>query len=283
MPDPAPAFPKVALLQMTSGVDPEANCAVICDALKAAAGQGAGMLFAPEMSLLLDRDRERSAQHIGAEDGDLYVTLLCNAARENGIWLHIGSAAFLAESAPEKRVNRSLVIDDQGRVRARYDKVHLFDVDLATGGSWRESSTYQGGSMPVVVDSPLGPLGLSICYDLRFPRLYGALTNAGATILAIPAAFTVPTGEAHWHVLLRARAIECGAFVIASAQCGHHDDGRSTYGHSLVVDPWGRVLLDMGTAPGIGYASLDLGEVTRVRQSIPSLANQRVIGEVAIR
>lgn len=276
----------IALLQMTSGIEPERNSAHIVSALGEARAGGAKILFAPEMSLLLDRDRLRSAAHIKAETDDTQIKMLQAAAREYGVWLHLGSAPFIAENngdtAPEKRVNRTLVIDGSGVVRARYDKIHLFDVDLATGESWRESSTYEGGEAPVVLDTPWGRLGLSICYDLRFPDLYVALTNAGATMLAIPAAFTVPTGEAHWHILQRARAIEAGVFVIAAAQVGTHEDGRTTYGHSLVVDPWGKILLDMGDTAGVGFATLDPAEIGKVRAAIPALANRKRIGEVQI-
>ncbi len=162
-------------------------------------------------------------------------------------------------------------------IRARYDKMHLFDVDLATGESWRESSAYRAGDRPVVADTPLGKMGLTICYDIRFPDLYSMLSQSGATIFAVPAAFTVPTGKAHWHVLLRARAIESAAFVIAAAQTGKHEDGRETYGHSLVIDPWGEVLLDMGSEPGLGFAELDLDRVTEVRAQIPVHLNRRDI------
>jgi len=199
------------------------------------------------------------------------------AAAKAGIWVHLGSLALLAE-AGEKLVNRGFVIDDQGEIRARYDKIHLFDVDLPTGESWRESASYARGQRAVVVDTPIGALGMSICYDLRFPALYAALTNEGATVLSIPAAFTVPTGEAHWHVLMRARAIEAGAFVVAAAQVGRHEDDRTTYGHSLVVDPWGRVLLDMGgEAPGLGFVDIDPAALEEVRQRLPAIWHRRPI------
>ena len=171
----------------------------------------------------------------------------------------------------------------RGEVRARYDKMHLFDVDLPTGESWRESWRYAAGDAPAVVRTPLGLVGLSVCYDLRFPALYASLAAAGATVLSVPAAFTVPTGGAHWHVLLRARAIEAGAFVVAAAQCGTHEDGRRTYGHSLVVDPWGRVLLDMAEEEdAIGFADIDDALVTSARSAIPVLTHRRAIGEARI-
>lgn len=272
----------IAILQMTSGIDPQQNCAQLCDALNEASNGGAKMLFAPEMCLLLDRDRERSGRYLTKESDSPFIPTLQSAARETGVWLHLGSAPFITDNDPKKRVNRSIIIDDQGSIRARYDKIHLFDVDLTTGESWRESSVFDGGQQPVAVDTPWGRLGLSICYDLRFPDLYRALTNAGAMMLAIPAAFTVTTGEAHWHILQQARAIEAGVFVIAAAQCGTHQDGRSTYGHSLVVDPWGDILLDMGSEPGLGFATIDPAVIDKVRASVPALANRRVIGEVKI-
>ncbi|MBC8095156.1 MAG: carbon-nitrogen hydrolase family protein, partial [Akkermansiaceae bacterium] len=198
-------------------------------------------------------------------------------AAQAGIWVHLGSLALLDERG-DRLVNRGFVIDGAGEIRARYDKIHLFDVDLPTGESWRESAAYRGGERAVVVDTPLGPLGLSICYDLRFADLYSALSNEGATIFSIPAAFTVPTGEAHWHVLMRARAIEAGAFVVAAAQVGTHADGRTTWGHSLVVDPWGAVVLDMGgDAPGLGFAELDLDAVEEVRKRLPAIWHRRPI------
>jgi predicted amidohydrolase len=268
---------KIALFQARTGIDPAANGAELAGRAREAAAGGAAMLFTPEMSGLLDRNRERAAAHLTYEANDPVLAAVRDAAAAAGIWVHLGSLALLAE-AGDKLVNRGFVIDPAGEIRARYDKIHLFDVDLATGESWRESAAYRGGDRAVVVDTPLGPLGLSICYDLRFADLYSALSNYGATAFSIPAAFTVPTGEAHWHVLMRARAIEAGAFVIAAAQVGAHADGRTTYGHSLVVDPWGEVLLDMGgEAPGLGFAELDLGAVEEVRRRLPAIWHRRPI------
>jgi predicted amidohydrolase len=198
------------------------------------------------------------------------------AAARHGVWVQLGSLALRQEET-ERLANRSFLIDADGEIRARYDKIHLFDVDLPTGESWRESASYAPGSRSVVAETPWGRLGLSICYDLRFPNLYRTLSDAGATMLSVPAAFTVPTGQAHWHVLLRARAIEAGAFVIAAAQSGTHADGRTTFGHSLVVDPWGEVLLDMGEGTGIGFAEIDPQRVTEVRARIPVLSHRRAI------
>ena len=267
---------RAALLQMRSGIDPAENAAALTAAVRAAKAGGADMLFTPEMSGLLDRDRTRAAASIVAEDEDRVLAAVCEAAARAGLWIQLGSLA-LRGGSDGRYVNRGFVIDAAGTIRARYDKIHLFDVDLAHGGSWRESAAYAPGDAPVLVRTPWGLLGLSICYDLRFPDLYRALSDAGATILAVPAAFTVPTGEAHWHVLLRARAIEAGAFVIAAAQAGRHADGRETYGHSLAVDPWGTPLLDMGDGEGLGFAELDPADVDAVRARVPALRHRRPI------
>ncbi len=268
---------KIALLQMTSGLDPRANAETIVAAVAQAAQAGAAMLFTPEMSGLVDRDRQRAHAAVRGEADDQVLAAVQSAARMHAIWVSIGSLAVKGDWGDGRLANRGFVIDAGGGIVARYDKIHLFDVDLATGESWRESAAYVPGTDAVVVDTPLGRLGLSICYDLRFPALYGALTGNGAQLLAIPAAFTVSTGEAHWHVLQRARAIEGGCFVIAAAQTGLHEDGRQTFGHSLVVDPWGTVLLDMGTGPGLGLCEIDLDQVTAVRGRIPVLSHRRVI------
>ena len=270
---------KIALYQAQTGIEPEANAAELVRRVDEAAAGGAAMLFTPEMSGLLDRDRGRAEPHLRSEADDPVLAAVRAAAKDNGIWVHLGSLALRAEEGG-RLVNRGFVIDDSGEVRARYDKMHLFDVDLPTGESWRESASYQGGERPVLVDTPVGPLGLSICYDLRFACLYASLSDAGATVFAIPAAFTVPTGNAHWHVLMRARAIEAGAFVIAAAQVGRHEDGRETYGHSMVVDPWGLVLLDMdGKGPGLGFAELDPAAVDEVRRRLPAISHRRPIPE----
>lgn len=267
---------KIAVLQMTSGVDPAANGDALVAAVNAAAASGAAMLFTPEMSGLLDSDAKRAAQSVQFEREDDVLARVCIAAKTAGIWVHLGSLA-VRHDVDARWSNRGFVIDDHGDVVARYDKMHLFDVDLATGESWRESARYIPGEGLAAVDTPIGKLGLAICYDMRFPALFQGLSNAGATVLSIPAAFTVPTGQAHWHTLLRARAIENAAFVIAAAQTGHHADGRDTYGHSLVIDPWGRVLLDMGDAPGLGYADLDLAISDEVRSRIPVIRHRRPI------
>jgi predicted amidohydrolase len=271
---------KIALLQMTSGIDPAANAATIAAATTEAARAGATMLFTPEMSGLIDRDRARAVQAIVAEEADETLAAVRESARTHRLWVHIGSLAVRREDG--KWANRSFLIDDTGAIRARYDKLHLFDVDLPTGESWRESAAYTGGARAVVAASPIDLLGMTICYDLRFPDLYRALSDAGATVLAVPAAFTRPTGAAHWHVLLRARAIEAGAFVVAAAQTGVHEDGRATYGHSLVIDPWGEVLLDMGEAAGLGFVDIDPARVDEVRSRIPVLQHRRSIPPVEV-
>lgn len=270
---------RIALLQMTSGIDPAVNAADLKHGIAAAAANGASMLFAPEMAGLIDVDRARAAASIHLEADDPVLAAVCAAAAASGIWVHLGSLAVRRDDG--RLANRGFVIDAAGVIRARYDKLHLFDVDLPTGESWRESAAYAAGDHTAVVDTPVGALGLSICYDLRFPALYAAMAEAGAELLAIPAAFTRLTGAAHWHALMRARAIENGCFVIAAAQAGAHEDGRSTYGHSLVVDPWGDVLLDMGEARGLGFAEIDPGQVAAVRGRIPVLAHRRSIPPIS--
>lgn len=269
---------RIALLQMTSGIDPGGNAQAIDDAITAAKAGGAQMLFTPEMSGMIDRDRVRAATKIRREFGDPVLGAAREAAAREGLFVSLGSLAI--ERDDGHWANRSFVIDDTGAVVARYDKMHMFDVELATGESWRESAAYASGEEVISCKSPLGQLGLTICYDLRFPALFGALGDRRCDAIAVPSAFTVPTGRDHWHVLVRARAIEASAFVIAAAQVGEHEDGRRTYGHSLVVDPWGEVLLDMGgESPGLGFADIDLGRISEVRAQLPSLANRRPIAK----
>ena len=270
---------RAAILQMQTGIEPPANARAILRAVEEARGGGADILFTPEMSNLLDRDRSRSEAQLRNEDEDETLAAVREAAASAGLWVHLGSLALRGQDG--MRLNRGFLIDAAGAIRARYDKIHLFDVDLATGESWRESAVYARGERAVAPETPWGKLGLSICYDIRFPDLYRSLTDAGAAILAIPAAFTVPTGKAHWHILLRARAIEAGVFVIAAAQAGKHEDGRETFGHSLVVGPWGDVLLDMGEAPGLGFVDLDLAQVAEVRSRVPALNHRRPIRNVS--
>ena len=270
---------RIALFQSNTGIDPDANAGALVRAIGEAARGGATMLFTPEMSGLLDRDSQRASANLRPEEDDPVLAACRNAAKDHAIWLHLGSVAVLVGDG--KVANRGFVIDRTGVVRARYDKIHLFDVDLPTGESWRESSVYQAGKGAVLVNgTPIGRLGLTICYDLRFPGLFARIAEANADVISVPAAFTVPTGRAHWHVLLRARAIEAGLFVVAAAQTGRHEDGRQTFGHSLVVDPWGEVLLDMGEEVGVGFADIDLARIPEVRSRIPALNHRRPIPAV---
>ena len=272
---------RIALFQSCTGIDPAANSQALVAAIREASDGGAEMLFTPEMSGLLDRDSERAASNLRSEEDDEVLAASREAAARHGLWLHLGSLAVRTDE--QKLANRTFVIDPTGAIRARYDKIHLFDVDLPTGESWRESAVYRPGQGAVVLEgTPVGLLGLTICYDLRFPALFSRLAEAGAQTVAVPAAFTVPTGRAHWEVLLRARAIEAGVFVVAAAQSGRHADGRETYGHSLVIGPWGEPLLDMGEATGVGFADIGLSRVEDVRRRIPALVHRRPIAEAAV-
>ena len=267
---------RIAILQMTSGIEPAANAQTLVRAVEQAAEGGAAMLFTPEMSGMLDRDRKRAAESICPESEDVVLAAVRAAAAKAGVWVALGSLAVEREDG--RWANRSFLIDGSGAIAARYDKIHMFDVALASGESWRESAAYAPGEAVVTAETPVGKLGLTICYDVRFPALFEELGKQSCDFIAIPAAFTVPTGEAHWHLLQRTRAIEASAFVVAAAQVGEHEDGRRTYGHSLVVDPWGEVLLDMGgDAAGLGFAELDSARIADVRGQLPSLANRRDI------
>ena len=273
---------KIAVLQSTTGIDPVENAATIVAAARRAGSEGATMLFTPEMSGLLDRDRKRAAPHIVLEADNRVLAASREAAARQGLWIALGSLAVAREDA--RWANRSLLIAPDGTIAARYDKIHMFDVDLANGESWRESHAYAPGEEVVVVDdTPIGRLGLTVCYDIRFPALFEELGRLCCDAIAIPAAFTVPTGTAHWHLLQRARAVEASAWVIAAAQTGRHADGRETFGHSLVVDPWGDVLLDMGREPGLGFATVDPARTAELRAQLPSLANRRQIPRSAER
>jgi predicted amidohydrolase len=264
---------KVALIQMRSGLEPEANLAAVLAGIDEAKRGGADYVQTPEMTNVLEIKRERLLAKIVGDEHDATLATLREVARKLSIYIHIGSLAIKA--SPEKAANRSFLIDRKGDVVARYDKIHMFDVDLAGGESYRESNTYRAGELAVVADLPWGRLGLTVCYDLRFPALYRALAEAGASFLAIPSAFTKQTGEAHWHVLMRARAIENGCFVFAAAQGGKHDNGRETYGHSLVVDPWGKIIAEGGIEPGVIFAEVDPALVAAARGRIPSLHHGR--------
>lgn len=273
---------RIALLQAQTGIDPARNAEALAAAVRDARSGGAEMLFTPEMSGLLDRDRERAAGNLRPQEDEPVLARVREAAAAAGLWVHLGSLAIQREDG--RLANRAFVIDPSGAVRATYDKLHLFDVDLPTGESWRESASYAPGETAIVVEgTPVGTLGLAICYDLRFPALFAALSEAGADTIALPAAFTVPTGRAHWEVLLRARAIEAGLFVVAAAQAGSHEDGRETYGHSLVADPWGELVLAMDGAPGLGFAEIDLSRIADVRSRVPALHHRRPIPEVSRR
>jgi predicted amidohydrolase len=262
---------RVGVLQTRTGIDPVENARSLTDGIANLAAQGAQVVFTPEMSGLLDRDRGRLAGLVRHEADDIVLAAVRASARENRVWVELGSLALRPDDGDGRLVNRGFLIDPAGEIVAYYNKLHLFDVDLATGDSYRESNAYAPGDRAVVAPTPWGGIGLTVCYDVRFPRLYAALAQSGAAVIAVPAAFTRPTGEAHWHVLLRARAIETGAFIVAAAQSGVHADGRETYGHSLVVDPWGTVILDMGTEPGGTVVELDLSRVAATRARIPSL------------
>ncbi len=266
---------RIGLLQTTTGIDPAANARDLVAGIAGLADDGAKLIFTPEMSGLLDRDRVRGRVNIVAEDADAVLAAVRAAARDHGVWVQLGSLALLPDVDAALPVNRSLLIDAHGEIVARYDKIHLFDVDLPGGERYRESAGYAPGTQATAAATPWGPLGMTVCYDVRFAALYAALAGAGATILSVPAAFTQPTGAAHWHVLLRARAIETGCFVVAAAQTGMHADGRATYGHSLVVDPWGQILLDMGEAAGGATVDVDLDAVAETRARVPGLANAR--------
>jgi len=264
---------KIALIQMRSGLEPEANLAAVLAGVDEAKRGGADYVQTPEMTNVLENKRERLFTKIFDEEQDPTFATLREVARKLSIYIHLGSLAVKA--SPEKAANRGFLIDRKGDIAARYDKIHMFDVDLAGGESYRESNTYRAGELAVVADLPWGRLGLTVCYDLRFPALYRALAEAGASFLAIPSAFTKQTGEAHWHVLMRARAIENGCYVFAAAQGGKHEHDRETFGHSLVVDPWGKIIAEGSTEPGVIFAEVDPAEVAAARSRVPSLSHGR--------
>jgi predicted amidohydrolase len=262
-----------ALIQMRSSLTPGANIDDAVRMIGEAKAAGADYVLTPEMTNILAAKREQLFAVIAEEESDNALATLRELARQFGLYIHIGSLAI--RISHDRAANRSFLVDPKGDIAARYDKIHMFDVDLAGGESYRESRNYRPGDSAVLADLPWGRLGLTICYDLRFPALYRALAEAGATMLSIPSAFTKQTGDAHWHVLLRARAIENGCFVFAAAQGGKHENGRDTYGHSLIVDPWGRIIAEGGTEPGVVMARIDPAEVTKARARIPSLQHGR--------
>jgi deaminated glutathione amidase len=264
---------KVGLIQMRSGLDPQANLTALLSAVDEAKRGGADYVQTPEMTNILALKREHLFANIVAEEQDPTLATLRELAQKLSIYIHIGSLAI--KVSPEKAANRAFLIDRKGEIAARYDKIHMFDVDLAGGESYRESNNYRAGDLAVVADLPWGRLGVTVCYDLRFPALYRALAEAGASFLAIPSAFTKQTGEAHWHVLMRARAIENGCYVFAAAQGGRHENGRDTFGHSLIVDPWGKIVAEGGTEPGVIMAEIDPAAVAAARAKVPSLRHGR--------
>ena len=264
---------RIGLIAMRSGRRPIDNLDAATRLIEQAKNGGADYVLTPEMTNIMDIRRERMLASVVPEENDASLARLRELARSLSIWLHVGSLAI--KVSPDRAANRSFLIDPAGEIVARYDKIHMFDVDLTGGESYRESRSYRPGEMAVVSDLPWGRLGLTICYDLRFPALYRALAESGASFLAIPSAFTRQTGEAHWHVLMRARAIENGSFVFAAAQGGLHEHGRETFGHSLVVDPWGRVIAEGGTEPGVIFADVDPAEVSAARSRVPSLQHGR--------
>jgi hypothetical protein len=264
---------KAGLVQLCSGTDMARNLSEASSLVREAAAKGAQYVLTPEVSNLVEDDKERTRAIVAQEAQDISVAGYAALAGELGIWLHVGSLALRADDG--RAINRSLLFRPDGAVAARYDKIHLFDVTLPSGQEIRESQSFAPGSEAVVTSLPWGKLGFSICYDMRFPILYNRLAQAGAGFMAVPAAFTVPTGLAHWHVLLRARAIETGSFVLAAAQGGAHECGRHTFGHSLAVNPWGEILAETGTDPGVLLVEIDENQVARDRQRIPVLRNAR--------
>ncbi|HWE77846.1 MAG TPA: carbon-nitrogen hydrolase family protein [Pseudolabrys sp.] len=264
---------KAAMIQMRSGLSPAANVDAAAALIAEAKAAGADYLQTPEMTNLLAANREQLLKTIVDEKADPSLAAFRDMARKHSLHIHLGSLAV--KHSDDRASNRAFLIDPQGEIVARYDKIHMFDVDLGNGESYRESNNYAPGERAVLADLPWGRLGITICYDVRFPALYRALAEAGATLLTVPSAFTKVSGEAHWHILNRARAIENGCFVLAAAQGGKHENNRETFGHSLIIDPWGRVLAEGGTEPGVIVAEIDPAEVAKARGRIPSLQHGR--------
>lgn len=262
-----------AMVQMRTGLLPEPSLEQGTKLVRQAAAKGADYVLTPEVSNMMQFDRKALFEHLAAEEDDLSLKAYRALAVELKIYLHIGSLALRA--SPERAVNRSFLIGPDGAIIASYDKIHMFDIDLPDGESYRESANYQPGETAVISDLPWGRIGLTICYDVRFPALYRALAESGASFISVPAAFTRKTGEAHWTTLLRARAIENGCFVFAAAQAGMHENKRETYGHSLIVDPWGEVIAEGGVEPGVFMAKIDPEKVEAARKSVPSLQHGR--------
>jgi predicted amidohydrolase len=271
---------RIACLQTNSGNDFDANLAALAAMTRQAAAGGAKFILSAEYALMMDGSGRTMREKALAPDGEPALSALIALSRELGVWQLAGSLTLKSDDG--RMSNRSLLISAEGKVVAAYDKIHMFDATLPSGTVIKESSAYRPGERAVIAETPWGPLGMTVCYDLRFPQLYRTLAQRGAAMLAIPSSFQRETGKAHWHVLLRARAIENAAFVIAPALCGDHPGKRMTYGHSLVVDPWGEVLADAGEAPGIVYADLDLAQVEKVRGMLPSLAHDRPFAPPAV-
>src|SRR5271155_2874828 len=269
-----------ACIQHTAGPDPEPNLRLVSDLIRRAREAGAYFIMPPEASNFIESGKRRRDK-ARREADDPFLAAMRELSRELGIWLLLGSLVIDpagdpgAEAGEERLANRSFLIDSGGAIVARYDKIHMFDIDLPGGESYRESNAYRPGGASVVVQTPWGRIGMSVCYDVRFPHLYRALAQAGADFLTVPSVFTAPTGRAHWHVLLRARAIENGCFVLAPAQWGEHTAGRRSYGHSLIVDPWGEVLADAGEDGGVVSARIEVARIAEVRNMIPSLQHDR--------
>lgn len=263
----------VGLVQTSSGDELAPNIAAAAELIRRAAGEGADFVLTPENTTMITSGRERILAQAAPEESHPAVPAFAALAQELGIWLLIGSLSIRLDA--ETAANRSFLFGPDGRVAARYDKIHMFDVEIPDGQSYRESATFRPGGRAVTAELPWGRLGMSVCYDLRFPQLYRGLAKAGADFLSIPAAFTEFTGKAHWHVLQRARAIETGCFVFAPAQCGTHAGGRRTYGHSLVVAPWGEVLADAGEEPGVVLAEIDPARIAEARRMVPALTHDR--------
>lgn len=270
---------RAALVQLRTGRNVIGNIDAAAKLVREAKAQGAEYVQTPEQTSLMELDRKSLFAHIVEEEHDPALAAFQELARELKIHLHIGSLAI--KISPEKAANRTFFIDPAGEIVARYDKIHMFDVNLANGESYRESNTYRPGETAVVAATPFGKIGFSICYDVRFPALYRALAEAGADVITVPAAFTKQTGEAHWHILLRARAIETGCYVLAAAQGGHHENGRDTFGHSMIIDPWGRIVAEAGIEPVVTIADIDLSAVADARRKIPSLEHGRRFEVVA--
>ena len=270
---------RIALVQLRSGREVKPNLDAAEALIRQAAAGGAKLVLTPENTALMELDRKRILQNTQAEDGNPAIARLAALAAELELWLHVGSTGI--KLSEKKVANRSFLIDPEGAVVARYDKIHMFDVDLPGGESYRESAHIEPGGEAVLADLPWGRLGFTICYDLRFPALYRALAQAGADFIAVPAAFTKQTGEAHWRVLLRARAIETGCFIFAAAQGGMHEAGRETHGHSMVVSPWGEVIAEAGVDPGVIFADVEPAQIAAARSRIPSLEHGRAFDVAA--